>query len=118
MTFETLRRTAREHAVEVFAALGANSTSKHQPCPFPDHEDGNPSFRIKGHRWICTCGNGDVIDAVSRFTGLQHKDAVRWAVARLTGSYSPVSVRPAAIPAAKPANNAYALKLWKGANRD
>jgi putative DNA primase/helicase len=118
MTFETLRRTAREHAGELFIAMGAVDTQKHQRCPFADHPDSNASFRIHGDRWICTCGNGDIIDAISRYAGLEYRGAVHWAAERLAIDSRPVPVRPAAIPAARPANNAYALKLWGCASRD
>ena len=37
-------------------------------CPFPGHEDKNPSWRwdTKTAHWHCTCGNGSVFDAVIR----------------------------------------------------
>lgn len=118
MTFETLRRTAREHAGELFIAMGLEPTTKHQRCPFPDHDDKDPSFRINGTRFICSCGNGDIIDAISRYTGLEYRGAVHWAAERLAIDSRPVPARPDAIPAARPANNAYALKLWGCASRD
>ena len=49
-------------------------------CPFPDHEDRNPSFRIDppAGRWFCTCGNGDVFDLVMRKKGGTFADARRF----------------------------------------
>ena len=46
------------------------SNGKHIHCPFPDHEDRNPSWRwdTKTVRWHCTCGerSGSVFDAAIR----------------------------------------------------
>ena len=48
----------------------ASVGGKHMRCPFPDHEDKNPSWRwdAKGVKWHCTCGerSGSVFDAVIR----------------------------------------------------
>jgi len=35
-------------------------------CPFPDHPDHNPSWRFSEEcgRWFCSCGSGDVFDAL------------------------------------------------------
>ncbi len=51
-------------------------------CPFPDHEDKNPSFEIKasGIRWICYgCGrNGGSIDFAKEYKGLDFLAAKQW----------------------------------------
>jgi hypothetical protein len=45
----------------------------HTRCPFPSHEDRNPSFRLDSRtgRWFCTCGSGDVLDFIQHI-GLAH----------------------------------------------
>jgi DNA primase len=51
-------------------------------CPFPDHEDRNPSFSIMRKTNACYCHGcqrgGSVIDLVAHFKGWDAKDAVRW----------------------------------------
>lgn len=51
-------------------------------CPFPDHEDKNPSFEVKasGTRWICYgCGrNGGSIDFVKEYKGMDFLAAKQW----------------------------------------
>lgn len=69
----------REH--EVLAALGITPRARgHINCPFPDHSDRNPSFRWDNRRarWYCTCGIGDVIDAVQRAHGTDFAGAARF----------------------------------------
>ena len=58
---------------EALDALGiawrkAATGSVKMRCPFPDHEDKNPSWRwdAKGRHWLCTCGTGTVFDAAIR----------------------------------------------------
>jgi hypothetical protein len=116
-TFSEQRELVKARAGEVFALLGAENTPKHQRCIFLDHNDQNPSFRIHGERYICSCSHGDVLDAVSRVTGLNHAQAVQWAADRLSGGFTPVAARPNCIPAPT-TRNAYALQLWGAANRD
>lgn len=51
-------------------------------CPFPDHEDKNPSFEIKasGTRWICYgCGRkGGSIDFVKEYKRMDFLAAKQW----------------------------------------
>lgn len=51
-------------------------------CPFPDHDDRNPSFEIKasGTRWICYSCNrsGGSIDFVKTYKGLDFLSAKAW----------------------------------------
>ena len=54
--------------------------SNHARCPFPDHDDKNPSWRWDKsiNKWTCTCVNGvwrDVYDAVERMKGLGKREA-------------------------------------------
>jgi phage/plasmid primase-like uncharacterized protein len=116
-TFSEQRELVKARAGEVFALLGAENTPKHQRCIFADHNDQNPSFRIHGERYICSCGHGDAIDAVSRVTGLNHAQAVQWATERLSGGFRPVAARPNIVPAPISCNS-YAAKLWAAADRD
>lgn len=42
----------------------------HGRCPFPDHEDRNPSFVLfPDGGWACSCGTGDVYRLYARLTG-------------------------------------------------
>ena len=64
----------QEHAI--LAALGINwhgsrKVSGKMRCPFPHHEDVHPSWRWSESGrsdgrpgWICSCGAGDILDAV------------------------------------------------------
>src|SRR5258706_16485600 len=78
-----VRATAREEfageELEILARLDIwNADSRrHRTCPFPDHEDKNPSWRWDSgkSRWFCTCGHGDVIDAIARKLGCNFKEA-------------------------------------------
>jgi hypothetical protein len=52
-------------------------------CPFPDHDDKNPSFHIwlngpKKGRWACTpnCGSGDLFEFIKRIEGTDFKGAL------------------------------------------
>ena len=72
-----VRATAREEfageELEILARLDIWNADnrRHRTCPFPDHEDKNPSWRWDSgkSRWFCTCGHGDVIDAIARKLG-------------------------------------------------
>lgn len=57
---------------EIYSRFVPNRRT-HIRCPFPDHEDRNPSFRSDSRtgRWFCSCGSGDVLDFVQRM-GLAH----------------------------------------------
>lgn len=101
----------------VFERLGILATHKHQPCPFPDHDDANPSFRIHGDRWICSCGHGDEADAVMRVMGLGFREAKEWIGGDALAPYTPPAARREAIPEPSPTSN-YAIRLWSQANDD
>jgi len=65
---------------ELGEAIEATGT-KHVHCPFPDHDDKDPSFRIdndNGCRAYCTCdaGKGDAIDLICRLRGCDFKGAM------------------------------------------
>jgi len=51
-------------------------------CPFPDHEDQNPSFEIKasGTRWVCYgCNrNGGSIDFIKEYNQIDFLAAKQW----------------------------------------
>ena len=59
-------------------AAGLHLTHGKAKCPF--HEDRNPSFSIKGDRWVCFsgCGSGDVIDFTMRLHGLDTRGAIKF----------------------------------------
>ena len=55
----------------------------HVHCPIPDHLDENPSFRIDGEQWVCTCNNnswGDLGDLIERVDGVSNSEALAQAV--------------------------------------
>src|SRR5258708_30143121 len=65
--------------LEILARLGIPNadTSRHRTCPFLDHEDKRPSWRWDSgkSRWFCTCGHGDVLDAIARKLGCNFNEA-------------------------------------------
>jgi hypothetical protein len=63
---ETMR-DIRGREEEIYSCFTPRSRT-HVRCPFPDHDDRNPSFRSDSRtgRWFCTCGTGDVLDFVQR----------------------------------------------------
>nr|WP_251134144.1 DUF927 domain-containing protein [Rhodomicrobium sp. Az07] len=51
----------------------------HIHCPFPGHDDKNPSWRwdTRKKAWFCSqCGGGDVLHAVERMRGLSFQEAL------------------------------------------
>ena len=51
----------------------------HIHCPFPGHDDKNPSWRWDGRKkaWFCSqCGGGDILHAVERMKGLSFAEAL------------------------------------------
>ena len=55
-------------------------------CPFPNHDDGKPSFEVRGggRRWICySCDrHGGSIDLVMEVRGLSFPNAMQWLAER------------------------------------
>ena len=43
----------------------------HQLCPFPDHADENPSFRVDLSKncWVCSCSGGGPLQFIARMEG-------------------------------------------------
>ena len=94
--------------IEVARLLGLSFARKGSiSCPFPDHEDSNPSFSIfsDGNRWKCYgCNrNGGAIDLVKEYLGLSFMEAKNWldaASGLTTGSPALRSQRePKTVPA-------------------
>ncbi len=81
----------REEAL--LAALGISWPGRggHIRCPFPDHEDRNPSWRWDSDlvRWFCTCGHGDVFDAIGRMRGCTPREVLAF----VSGKHIPVAPR-------------------------
>jgi putative DNA primase/helicase len=51
----------------------------HIHCPFPGHDDKNPSWRwdTRKKAWFCSqCGGGDILHAVERMKGLSFQEAL------------------------------------------
>jgi hypothetical protein len=81
----------RGRELDVLHALGIQWTPgarRHIRCPFPDHDDKNPSWRwdSTSARWFCTCGDGSCFDAVTRMRGGDFKDAIQFAREVLDGA--------------------------------
>lgn len=65
---ETAIALIRRYAPETGLRAGG-SGRLHGHCPFPHHEDRNPSFGLfPDGGWVCSCGTGDVLKL---FTGLR-----------------------------------------------
>src|SRR3954465_15896419 len=70
--------------IEVLRAIGIDPTpargSMHRPCPFPGHDDANPSWRwdAEHRRFFCSCTEkgGSVLAAVMRVEGVDFPAAV------------------------------------------
>ena len=78
---QAIRAAVRGHEAEVLSALGINPRGRaHITCPFPDHDDANPSWRwdeLKG-RAHCTCANGhalSIFDVLCRVEAIDFGDA-------------------------------------------
>ena len=67
---------------QVASLLGLDlRTDRLTRCPFPDHDDTNPSFRVRPqNRWICFgCQRrGGAIDFVRHYRGIEFMPAKRW----------------------------------------
>jgi hypothetical protein len=78
---QTVKSALRGQEIDLLRRLGVNwppsDAAKHINCPFPGHDDRNPSWRWdeRERRWFCTCGGGDVIDAVRNMLGGSLGDA-------------------------------------------
>lgn len=87
---------------EILAALGIqpDPRGRHRRCPFPAHDDRNPSWRwdhLKA-RFYCSCSSGSAIDAAALMLGLDDRGAIRWVREILGGKAEPVTPRPKAAP--------------------
>ncbi len=87
----------RGRELETLRALGiewpARNHATHINCPFPDHNDADPSWRWdprKGH-WYCSCDSGSAVDAVMRMHGCDFSAAAKWCRATLFGDRPPPS---------------------------
>ena len=78
----------RGNEATILQALGITwppAGATHITCPFPDHDDANPSWRwnAQSKRWFCSCfhngrQSGDVVDAVQRVLGLGFDASAKW----------------------------------------
>ncbi len=89
---ERLRIVEESHADKILAAIGAKPQTgkKHQRCPFPDHEDKNPSFRYDAdaNRIFCTClpeTGVSLTDALMKVRGLADFNAAVREIEAITG---------------------------------
>jgi DNA primase len=81
----TLERARRRSTFEVLERRGfhlkGSGVNRTMRCPFPDHDDGNPSFSVNRETgaWLCFgCRRkgGDAIALVRQLDGLSFQDAV------------------------------------------
>ncbi len=89
---ERLRRVEKANADRILAAIGANSQvgKRHQHCPFPDHEDRNPSFRYDPDSGLvfCTCldrQGTSLTDALIKAQGLADFNSAVREIEAITG---------------------------------
>jgi hypothetical protein len=91
----------------------------HMCCPFSDHPDDNPSWRWDSSeaRWFCTCGSGDVIDAVQRLNGWDYVEACDYIETVFPGAGAanfPFKGKSAQAPETN-RNARLAARVWKDA---
>jgi phage/plasmid primase-like uncharacterized protein len=69
-----IKEAVRGREQEILNAVGINSNGgrKHINCPYPGHEDKDPSWRwdTGKARAICTCGSDSILDVVIKTTGM------------------------------------------------
>jgi Toprim domain len=87
---QAIRAAVQGHEVEILAKLGIDQRGReHIHCPFPDHDDANPSWRWDGRKAqaFCTCLNGhsySILDVIGRMHGLDF-DTAKIRAAELIG---------------------------------
>ena len=87
---QAIRAAVRGHEAEMLAAIGINPRDRaHITCPFPDHDDANPSWRWdeRQARAHCTCTNGhalSIFDVLGRVEAIDF-DAAKIRAAELIG---------------------------------
>jgi len=112
MAIRNIHADVAGRSAEVLNALGIDlrSLRRHVLCPFPNHEDRNPSFRFdeKAARFYCTCTpkGGSVVDLV---IGMGHAgsfvEAARWIRRELLITHHPVRQKVPAPPNRPPEDN-------------
>lgn len=78
-----IKEELRGRETEILRAAGINwprPGAQHINCPFPNHDDRNPSWRWDDHRarFFCTCSEGSIIDAVMAMRGGTFLEASDW----------------------------------------
>lgn len=78
-----IKDALRGKEVAVLNALGigwSQSKRDHIKCPFPNHDDRNPSWRWDdtNAKYFCTCSQGSIIDAVIAMRGGDFAEASKW----------------------------------------
>src|SRR4051812_203324 len=84
---------------ELVAALGIDlkALQKHVHCPFENHEDRRPSFRVDARkaRFYCSCTprGGSMVDLVLRLLGHENASgAIKWIRAKLNCNNVPLGL--------------------------
>jgi hypothetical protein len=108
---------------QILHALGITPPQHgHIRCPFPDHEDRDPSWRwdFNNRRYFCTCdpNSGDIFDVVQKIHGGDFMDALHFVA--VFGINDAPPMKPQAIftkplPQKKPQKrwSEYAECLWR-----
>jgi Domain of unknown function (DUF927)/Toprim domain len=95
---QAIRRAVRGCEIAVLAALGITwqGGAQHIACPYPDHDDQNPSWRWdeRKARDYCTCieRSHSIFDVVMRIEGLDF-EAAKLRVAEILGRHDLIKVR-------------------------
>ena len=110
----TLKRELDGREVSLLRWLGIawppERRAKHINCPFPGHEDKNPSWRWDQRKkaWFCSkCGGGDILRAVQEMRGtgfLEACDIVERDFLGQTIEASPAGTAPSRVRKSKPGN--------------
>ena len=93
-----LQQAVRGHEATVLAALGIawQAGAQHIACPYPDHDDQNPSWRWdeRKARAYCTCieRSHSIFDVVMRCEGIDF-EAAKLRVAEILGRHDLIKVR-------------------------
>jgi predicted P-loop ATPase len=84
-----IRDAVRGHEVEILRALQIpwNGRQSHVRCPYPDHDDKDPSWRwdTDRRRAFCTCGTASIFDVIMKKRGLDFEGAKLFAAQAIGG---------------------------------
>lgn len=94
---DDLSRIRNQPILEVARRLGIEVTGNSARCPYPDHDDRTPSFRIypdTNSCWCHRCGKGgSVIDLVVLSQAVTVGEAIKWLRGNFTSAPGPAQGR-------------------------